>query len=98
VTDSPFTLLGDQPYQDAADPLRFDHIANDLAHVVLGSRTSTPLALGIEGGWGMGKSTLMRRLEAVLAEQRQVETVCSTSGPPPKGAPLRGLSSRSSTS
>src|SRR5262249_44762797 len=57
-----YALLADQPCLDAADPLGFDAAARDLAHLIIRSRDSTPFALGIDGGWGTGKSSLMRRL------------------------------------
>jgi KAP-like P-loop domain-containing protein len=65
-SDGRFTLLGDQPHVEADDPLGFDKIAEDLTELVLSSRVSTPFTLGIEAGWGMGKSSLMRRLEHKL--------------------------------
>jgi hypothetical protein len=73
-SDGHFTLLGDQPHVAAEDPLGFDRIADDLSALVLSSRLSTPFTLGIEAGWGMGKSSLMRRLEAKL-EARGVTSV-----------------------
>jgi hypothetical protein len=73
-SDGRFTLLGDQPHVAAEDPLGFDKIADDLSELVLSSRVSTPFTLGIEAGWGMGKSSLMRRLEAKL-EARGVTSV-----------------------
>jgi CheY-like chemotaxis protein len=70
--DAPkFTLLGDQPYAGEDDPLGFGAIAENLAQLILASRRSTPFTLGIEAGWGMGKSTLMARLEKRLAREKQ---------------------------
>ena len=60
-------MLDDQPHDlGKSDPLSFSRIADDLAKLVLKSRESTPLALGIEGGWGSGKSTLMQALAGSL--------------------------------
>lgn len=70
-----FRLLGDQPETGERDPLGFDVVAEDLAQLILASRASTPFTLGIEASWGMGKSTLMRRLRDRLREERDVETV-----------------------
>ena len=70
-----FTLLDDQPYTGDGDPLGFDVIASNLADLVLASRGSTPFTLGIEAGWGAGKSTLMHRVKGVLDGDSQVTTV-----------------------
>lgn len=63
-----FTLLGDQPNVGREDALGFDAIARDLASVIATSAGSTPFTLGIEGGWGQGKSSLMGRIERWLPE------------------------------
>ena len=68
-------MLGDQPYVDYQDPLGFDGIVDDLTELVLASRASTPFTLGIDAGWGMGKSSLMRKLEQNLRRRDDVETV-----------------------
>jgi CheY-like chemotaxis protein len=65
---------------EPGDVLGFADVARRLADLVLGSRRSTPLAIGVLGGWGCGKSTLMRIAEAELTERRRtagakVETV-----------------------
>lgn len=86
-----FTLLDDQPYPGEEDPLGFDQIARDLAGLIRASRNSTPLTLGIESGWGMGKSTLMRRLERVLADDDHVKTVWFNSWTADQGDALEGL-------
>jgi hypothetical protein len=86
-----FRLLDDQPYPGDEDPLGFDQIARDLAELVLASRASTPLAVGIESGWGMGKSTLMRRLERVLAADDDVTTVWFNAWTADQGSALEGL-------
>lgn len=72
--DTLFTLLGDQPHVEAKDPLGFDGIVDDLTRLVLASRDSTPFTLGIDAGWGMGKSSLMRKLEKDLDSRDDVET------------------------
>ena len=64
-----FTLLSDQPYSGDDDPLEFGGLAENLAQLILASRGSTPFTLGIEAGWGMGKSTLMARLRARLEQE-----------------------------
>lgn len=66
-----FTLLGDQPHSGEEDPLGFHELAESLAQLIVASRRSTPFTLGIEAGWGMGKSTLMARLRECLARDRE---------------------------
>lgn len=61
-----FTLLSDEPIASTGDPLDFDAVAAELARTILRSRGATPLTLGIEGGWGTGKSSLMRKIETNL--------------------------------
>jgi CheY-like chemotaxis protein len=70
-----FTLLGDQPHSGEEDPLGFHELAESLAQLILASRRSTPFTLGIEAGWGMGKSTLMARLRERLARERETARV-----------------------
>lgn len=70
-----FSLLGDQPSRDAGDPLAFDRIASDIAALILRSRDATPLALGVEGPWGAGKSTLMGVLQDRLAGEGAMRSV-----------------------
>jgi KAP family P-loop domain/TIR domain len=91
VVEVAFKLLDDQPYADEAeDPLGYDKIASSVANLVLASRDSTPLTLGIEGGWGSGKSTLMNRLERELREGG-VTTVMFNAWTAPKGGAVEGL-------
>jgi CheY-like chemotaxis protein len=66
-----FTLLSDQPHSGEDDPLGFGELAENLAQLILASRGSTPFTLGIEAGWGMGKSTLMARLQKRLAREQE---------------------------
>jgi predicted KAP-like P-loop ATPase len=61
-----FTLLGDQPCITGSDSLGFERIADDLAALIMSSKESTPFTIGIEGGWGSGKSSLMGRIERKL--------------------------------
>jgi len=73
--DAAFSLLSDQPSVEGVDPLGFDEVADELAQLVRRSRASTPFALGIEGAWGSGKSTLMERLRRRLEADPTIETV-----------------------
>lgn len=70
-----FRLLSDEPNLDSNDPLGFDGLSGKLADAILRSRGSTPFTLGIEGGWGCGKSSLMRRLERDLLAGSAVSVV-----------------------
>jgi CheY-like chemotaxis protein len=70
-----FTLLSDEPNIEDDDPLGFEQVAEKLAATMLGSRRSTPFTLGIEGGWGSGKSSLMRQLDLALQADPAVTTV-----------------------
>lgn len=71
----PFTLLSDQPFDKPNDPLGFDQLAATLRDLISGSRGATPFTVGIEAGWGMGKSTLMGRLRSKLDDSERVTTV-----------------------
>jgi CheY-like chemotaxis protein len=67
-----FTLLNDQPYSGADDPLGFERAVDGIETLILASRRSTPFTLGIEGTWGAGKSTLMSALRGRLAERPEI--------------------------
>jgi len=87
-----FRLLDDQPYYPGADdPLGFQGVAADLADLIRASRASTPLALGVESGWGMGKSTLMRRIQGVLDGDEDVTTVWFNAWTASQGEAIEGL-------
>jgi KAP family P-loop domain/TIR domain len=86
-----FALLGDQPHVEVDDPLGFDQIAADLTRLVLASRSSTPFTLGVDAGWGMGKSSLMRHLQARLAIEQAVHTVWFNAWTSEGGSVLEGL-------
>ena len=62
-------VLSDQPVGRYEDELGFQQMASQLAQVVLSPSTSTPFTVGIEGGWGSGKSTLMRLVEESLTDR-----------------------------
>ena len=84
-------LLGDQPHADGDDPLEFDRIAGSLSTLILSSQASSPFTLGIEAGWGKGKSTLMRKLERSVASEPQVSTVWFNAWTSEQGTALEGL-------
>ena len=80
TAELPYLLLGDEPAVDGVDPLGFSARAESLTAMILDSLDSTPYAVGIEGGWGSGKSTLMRRIKNILdnsvgGKDRNIRTV-----------------------
>ncbi|MDX3456915.1 P-loop NTPase fold protein [Streptomyces sp. ME02-8801-2C] len=71
-----FSLLNDEPVtQPEADLLGTGRAARELARLLHDSRTSTPFTLAVDAGWGMGKSSLMRLVEAELLQREDVEIV-----------------------
>ena len=46
----------------------FDDFAAILARLIADKKTKTPLTIGISGRWGTGKTTLLRRVERMLAQ------------------------------
>ncbi|MGW4063442.1 P-loop NTPase fold protein [Amycolatopsis sp. NPDC004747] len=63
-----YHLLADHPIEREGDLLDADATARRIADVILDTQVVTPFTLGIQGGWGAGKSSLMqlvrRHLEA----------------------------------
>ncbi len=63
-------ILSDQPAD--RDRLNFDPYAKTLADIIANPDTDTPLTIGVFGGWGQGKTSLMsmvrRRLEEETAD------------------------------
>jgi putative sterol carrier protein len=57
-----YRFLGDQPYTQPNDPLGYDHLVERLSTLITESRSSTPFVIGIEGPWGVGKSSVMLKL------------------------------------
>ena len=86
-----FTLLSDEPNIEADDPMGFGRVAEKLAGTLLGSRRSTPFALGIEGGWGSGKSSLMRQLDEALRADAAVTSVWFNAWSAEGASALEGL-------
>ncbi|WP_030901734.1 P-loop NTPase fold protein [Streptomyces sp. NRRL S-474] len=71
-----FALLNDEPVTALeADLLGTARAARELAGLLHTSRTATPFTLAVDAGWGMGKSSLMRLVEAELRQHRDVATV-----------------------
>jgi CheY-like chemotaxis protein len=89
--DLSFRLLGDRPHVDPQDPLGFDRMARDLAQLIFASVPSTPFTLGIEASWGVGKSSLMRRIEERVGTDPNVSTVWFNAWTAQEGEVLEGL-------
>jgi hypothetical protein len=82
-----FSLLNDEPIRGgtavgvstqeavAEDLLGTGLVAERLAGLIMDSRRAAPFTIAVDGGWGMGKSSLMHRLDAALAGRDGVETV-----------------------
>ncbi|WP_078970689.1 P-loop NTPase fold protein [Streptomyces chattanoogensis] len=72
----PFALLNDEPVAEpGADLLGAGRAAHQLAGLLVASRDATPFTLAVDAGWGMGKSSLMRLVDAELADHPEVHTV-----------------------
>ncbi|MEU4844970.1 P-loop NTPase fold protein [Streptomyces gilvosporeus] len=72
----PFALLNDEPVAEpGADLLGTGRAARQLAGLLVASRDSTPFTLAVDAGWGMGKSSLMRLVDAELSGHPEVHTV-----------------------
>ncbi|WSY16513.1 KAP family NTPase [Embleya sp. NBC_00896] len=75
-----YALLNDEPADKSEDDLLgAGEIATGIASILTTSSTSAPFVLAIDGGWGIGKSTLLRLIESRLVESRSVseqEIVC----------------------
>lgn len=69
-------LLNDEPVGSAGtDLLGAGRAARQLADLLIASRSATPFTLAVDAGWGMGKSSLMRLVDAELASVPEVHTV-----------------------
>ncbi|MGH3401176.1 MAG: P-loop NTPase fold protein [Streptosporangiaceae bacterium] len=66
-----FMLLNDQPARGGGtrDVLGTYEAAVHLARLIEVSRNSTPFTVGIDAGWGMGKSSLMLQVQEQLLAQ-----------------------------
>ncbi|MFJ8711939.1 P-loop NTPase fold protein [Streptomyces violaceus] len=72
-TSQHYVLLNDDPPDKSDDDLLgADEIATGIASILTASRTASPFVLAIDGGWGVGKSTLMRLIESRLVDQPEI--------------------------
>lgn len=62
-------ILGDNPYTiEGRDPLGFDDFVNSLVDITINSKESAPFTIGIQGDWGTGKTTVMKRMQRKLED------------------------------
>jgi len=60
-------ILPDLPLAVAdKDHFHFDEFAATLSRLIADKTTRTPLAIGIHGSWGTGKTSLLRRIQKML--------------------------------
>ena len=60
-------ILHDAPLQGArAADFHFDDFSATLARLIASPKTETPLAIGINGAWGSGKTSLLLRVKNML--------------------------------
>lgn len=59
------SILSDQPAEE--DQLNFAPYAQTLADIIADPGTDTPLTIGVFGGWGQGKTSLMNMVRRQLA-------------------------------
>lgn len=86
-------MLNDAPVGDGAadDLLDANEVARGLADLIVASRGTAPFALAVDAAWGMGKSSLMQRLEATLAAERSVSVVWFNAWTSGRASALEGL-------
>lgn len=88
-----FVVLNDEPLgkSDDLDLLEATESARSLADLIIASRGAAPFALAIDAAWGMGKSSLMHRLEATVATESAVTTVWFNAWTSGRASALEGL-------
>ncbi|MFJ1762096.1 P-loop NTPase fold protein [Amycolatopsis sp. NPDC088138] len=88
-----FVVLNDAPLGDGADEdlLKITQVAQGLADLVVDSRDAAPFTLSVDAAWGMGKSSLLHRLETTLAAEPAVSTVWFNAWTSGKASALEGL-------
>lgn len=69
--EAAFKLLGDNPYFGENDKLGFQNLAEGFVTLLNDVGDSTPLAIGIQAPWGMGKSSFMHQLQRLLDKNPQ---------------------------
>lgn len=93
-------IFPDQPVTGAEGlDFQFDALARTLAELAWNPDNATPFTVVIRGGWGRGKTTLLRQTERLLREdktgqgRREVRplwfTVAASRNTNPRGRPPR---------
>lgn len=64
--------MGDAPFYNVkeGDLLGYDDFIDPLVDIIISSEDSTPFTVGIQGDWGVGKTTVMRRIQGKLEDKR----------------------------
>jgi AAA lid domain/KAP family P-loop domain/Clp amino terminal domain, pathogenicity island component len=72
-TEHQYVMLNDKPVEnDDDDLLGTAKIAQGIASIIEVSRTAAPLVMAVDGGWGVGKSTLLTQIEARLPDKPEM--------------------------
>ena len=69
-------MLSDQPARE--DRLNFTPYAETLAEIIADPNMRPPLTIGVFGGWGLGKTSLMRMIQERLEENTKYEFAIHT--------------------
>ncbi|TCO32410.1 UvrB/UvrC motif-containing protein [Kribbella steppae] len=92
VTGDRYVLIGDRPAEDELDDLLgTSAVAGDIAAILAASRESTPFVLAVDGGWGVGKSTLLHHIDARLPGPPEMVKVRFNAWTAQGGNALEGL-------
>jgi hypothetical protein len=87
-----YALLNDQPSDDTdSDLLGTAENATIIASILTTSRASSPFVMAIDGGWGIGKSTLLRQIESHLINDPEIVCVRFNAWTAHGGGALEGL-------
>ena len=71
-----YALLNDGPMDNFdLDLLGTRAAAGTIADLLIASREATPFVLAVDGGWGIGKSTMLRQIENCLADENDIVCV-----------------------
>ena len=63
-------VFSDQPHRgEKGLTFEFDALAKTLAELAQNPDCRTPFTVAVRGGWGRGKTTLLRQVERLLGEK-----------------------------
>ena len=88
-----YAVLNDSPVGEGGndDLLESTVTARNLAELILASRGAAPFTVAIDAGWGMGKSSLLRRLDDALEQDPAVSTVWFNAWTAERAGAVEGL-------